>query len=197
MQMATKQQCQQQWPLKDENNEELILPSDLYWNYVFPYTAVDNRIIINKHTKSTQFYAGHRAELDAAYLEKHRGEPHISMTFINHIIDIVNCYEDICMHTDLVEEPSLELLRDVRRNWDKHISRICLQSPSKRLCDCLALFLFQVNDYEYAKEIPLLFCGAGTVQDVVKFYSLVDPNSINGHVTIDQLTSNSTPLVYG
>ena len=109
--MATS--LQQQWPLKDENNKELILPSDLYWNYVYPYTAVDDRIIINK----SQLYSGHRAQLDAAFLEKHAGANNMSMRYIKWLIQ---CILD---SKTLSNEEDHELLVECTKrkwNWDEH-----------------------------------------------------------------------------
>ena len=203
-----KQHHQQQWPLKDENNTELILPSDLYWNYVFPYTAVDDRIVINKHTKSTQHYAGRRAEINAAFLKK-RGYAITNSRLIhrvrNKVIHLASVIKDIEVLDSMISEwesqwpPSspramvlaaqllpLDLLRQARRCWDKHISTI--ESPSERLDACLRFIHsdFATTSLEcnnrFVEELPLLFCGQGRVDDVVKFHSLMDTTSINGPV---------------
>ena len=208
MQMATKllsfttkqqKRQQQQWPLKDENNKELILPSDLYWNYVYPYTTVDNRIIINKHTKSTQHYAGRRAEINPVFLYKygckithsrliHRVRRRVtsSASNINGIEVLDSMISDwVGMNPNLFYPP-LDLLRQTRWCWDKYISKI--ESPSERLHTCLHFihYEFSVNPSDntdcYVKELPLLFCGQGIVDDVVKFHSLMDANSINGPI---------------
>jgi len=185
-QQTASYQQQEQWPLQDENNAELILPSDLYWNYVYPYTAVDDRIIINKRTKSTQFYAGHRVELDAAFLDNHRDEPHISKNIVNYIIVRISMGQvSLCMPL-LQGEPSLDILRDVRRCWDEHL--LSIDSPSERLHQCLQISY--ISDYPVSEiKMPLLFCGAGTVEDVIKLHSLMDINSINGYVVADSSKS--------
>ena len=182
--MAT--QHQQQWPLKDENNTELILSSDLYWNYVFPYTAVDDRVVINKYTKSTQHYAGRRVEIDAAFLDKHRDEPQISMNIVNFIIVKISMGKGNLFMPLLKEEPSLDILRDIRRCWDEHL--LTIDSPSERLHQCLQFSY--IRDYPDSEiKMPLLFCGAGTVEDVIKLHSLMDINSINGCVDVDSSKS--------
>ena len=99
---------QQQWPLKDENNKEIILPSGLYWNYVYPYTAVDNRIIINK----SQLYSGHRAELDVAFLDKYAGDNNMSMRYIKWLI---RCNLD---SKTLSKEDHELLLECTKRKWN-------------------------------------------------------------------------------
>ena len=191
---------QQQWPLKDENNEELILPSDLYWNYVFyPYTAVDDRIIINKRTKSTQHYAGHRAEIndamlkagDSEYLAEYHRAIHTSVIiqqlkdWVTNISSINIKDIDLLANTIIEWENvdgrqplPLDLLRRTRWSWDKHISTI--ESSSERLNACLHFF----HGSFAGSDMPLLFCGQACLEDVVnvKFHTLIDPNSVNGPV---------------
>ena len=47
-----------------------------------------------------------------------------------------------------------------------------------------------IRDYPDSEvKIPLLFCGTGTVEDVIKLHSLMDINSINGCVVADSSKS--------
>ena len=185
---TTKQKLQQeQWPLKDDKNKELILPSDLYWNYVYPYTAVDDRIIINKHTKTTQFYADHRAKIDTAFLDKHKGANNISMCYMKWLIGCILesktlSNKDHELLLKCTRKNWLDTLLHVRRCWDISLSRVI--SPSIRFSKCLSLFCGPL--FEELEDIPLLFCGKGRVEDVIKFHTLMDKNSINGPlVTVD------------
>jgi len=200
-----QQQQQQQWPLKDENNADIILSSDLYWNYVYPYTAVDNRIIINKQTKSTQYYAGRRVEIDAAYLLKYGCKSSVCFAAIGELSYVMDSMGYGLSHDEQMKfqispdsnnfpEDSivLGLLRCGRWCWDKHISMI--ESPSERLRECLKLFRCSDPDEEdqVPEGIPLLFPGGGRVEDVVQHHMLMDPDSINGLVKLDIAMLDST-----
>lgn len=170
--MATCLQ-QQKWPLKDENNADIILSSDLYWNYVYPYTAVDNRIIINK----SQLYSGHRAQLDVAFLEKQAGANNMSIRYIKWLI---RCILD---SKTLSNEDHELMLKCTKRkwNWDEHppldlllhssscqtlLGYIFITSYiSMRFSKCLSLFCGPL--FEELEDMPLLFCGKGRVEDVI------------------------------
>ena len=173
---TTKQKLQQeQWPLKDDKNKELILPSDLYWNYVYPYTAVDNRIIINK----SQLYSGHRAELDVAFLDKYAGDNNMSMRYIKWLIRCILdsktlSNEDHELLLKCTRKNWLDTLLHVRRCWDISLSRVI--SPSIRFSKCLCSFCGPL--FEDLEDMPLLICGKGRVEDVIKFHTLMDKNSI-------------------
>ena len=189
-------QQEEQWPLKDDDNLELILPPELYWNYVFPYTAVDDRIIINKHTKSTKYNAGHRAEIDAAYLIKYGYGPS-GLTRISGFTELsfvmnhmgygltTNQKLKLKLSPDSDHFPDddivLGLLRCGRWCWDKHISMI--EHPSERLLACLKLF-YCTEEQEEPEGIPLLFPEGGRVEDVVRHHVSMNPNAINGHVKV-------------
>jgi len=191
--MTHQLQCHQQWPLKDENNIELILPSELYWKYIYPYTAVDDRIIINKHTKSTQFYAGHRVEINHAFLDKHDKlafvdslSQHNPICYIIELSDQeVSTLKQVTGTSSIIlKDEAIVLLCRIRRSWDMYLSSV--SSPSHRLHACLQMF--------YGDDCPdiwpLLFCGEGRVDDVVQLHAMMDSESINGQIDYRE------PLVY-
>lgn len=63
-----------------------------------------------------------------------------------------------------------------------------IDSPSERLHQCLQFSY--IRDYPDSEvKIPLLFCGDGTVEDIIKLHSLMDVNSIN-----ECVVTGSSPL---
>lgn len=161
----------------------ITLPPDLYWDFVHPFVPLDNRPILNKRTGSTQFYSGDRAELDLAFLEKWgrvlgftgipRSTGEIGTTSFR--IDFDRYGNKKYDEND--PDGTLTLLRNVRREWDEHLSMIT--SPSARLHACLEMFVDD-NHPDYPVMLPLFFLGDGGVKDVVDFHVSMNPWSING-----------------
>ena len=88
------------------------------------------------------------------------------------------------------EEETLTALQNVRDLWDDHISKIT--SPSARLHACLALF----GDGQHPNlpvELPLLFPGDGTAEDVVKFHVSMNQMSVNG--PIEAVSTPKSPIL--
>lgn len=177
-------------------NHEIILPSELYWKYVRPFTPQNSRPILNKRTGSTQFYHGERVKIDQDFLSRggEWGMKHIlGFTGIptatgspGTTSSAGSCYNrgSFQMHFDGrckfdSKDPAtaLEGLRNARVAWDEHISLIT--SPSTRLHACLELFLDDAHP-DFPVEIPLLFPGKGEIKDVVEFHMSMNLSSTNG-----------------
>jgi len=170
---------------------DIILPTELYWKYIYPCTAVDDRIIINKHTKSTQIYAGHRVEINYAFLDKPdklafvdslRSQHNPICEFIELSDQEVSTLKQVTGTSSIIlKDEAIVLLRRIRRSWDMYLSSV--SSPSHRLHACLQMF--------YGDDCPdiwpLLFCGEGRVDDVVQLHATMDSESINGHVDYREL----------
>lgn len=165
---------------------DIILPTELYWKYIYPYTAVDDRNIINKHTKSTQFYAGHRAEINYAFLDKPdklafvdslRSQHNPICEFIELSDQEVSTLKQVTGTSSVIRrDEAIILLRRIRRSWDMYLSTV--SSPSHRLHACLQMFYGD----DCPDICPLLFCGRGSMKDVIQFHAMMDLESINGHV---------------
>ena len=60
------------WPPSGDD-ETITLPESMYWDFIRPFTPVEDRAVLNKRSGSTQFYAGDCANIDLSFLEKHGG----------------------------------------------------------------------------------------------------------------------------
>ena len=72
-------------------------------------------------------------------------------------------------------EGALSLLRQVRSQFDEHLSTIAC--PISRLRMCLNLFVDDGHP-DLPVKIPLLFPGSGTVEEVVELHNSMNPKSV-------------------
>jgi len=195
MPVSTRSQ-RKRWPPSSgvDEAETVTLPPDLYWDYVRPYTPIEDRAIINKRTGSTRFYAGKRVLIDLNFLNEDRmmaleqypksgtlresGIPHATgepgtATFRMHLSlqDQWN-EQGNAKYDETDPNGTLVLLRNARSAWDDHLSKIL--SPSARLHACLCMFQGD-NDV----ELPLLFTGNGTLHEVVALHTSMNRMSLN------------------
>jgi hypothetical protein len=162
---------------------QLVLPQELYYDYVRPFTPFKDRAILDKRTGSTQFYAGERVDIDSAFLQNYFGRTILSHTDLPTLdlgFSLVEM-EDPWVRDDVSEKNLLHYFRNVRRAWDAHMSTI--KCPSARLNACLHVLINYCSRNSpdgNENQLPLLFPGTGTVEDVVRFHVSMNPRSING-----------------
>ena len=181
------------------SGDELTLPPDLYWQYVQPYIPLNYRPILNKRSGSTQFYAGERVDIDTAFLSKANnvlvwtGIPTVTGTpgMSDFRIHVDEYSENQRFDPTINEEETLTALQNVRDLWDEHMHKIT--SPSARLHACLSLF-GEGQHPNLPVELPLLFPGDGTAEDVVKFHVSMNQMSVNGTIKVVS-TSTTTPTL--
>ena len=82
-------------------------------------------------------------------------------------------------HSVADADKALDLLRQTRREWDNHLSK--MDSSSERLLACLEVLCTEDTD----RECSLLFDGMGRIYDVIHYHASMDMRSINGPVNGD------------
>jgi hypothetical protein len=196
---------------KEENN--IILPESIYWEYVRPFTPIEDRAVISKRC-STRYYAGKRVDLNETYLKKLErrvkkmkdaddscwGEESDTVVYSNIPIArgdpgtkhfrIDFCFSDIMATWNSehsVRDPyvALEMLRHARNAWDEHMST--LPSPSERLQACLEILHSDdvMNHPPFTNFTrPFLFVGKGEIGDVVRFHASLNPSALSGPVKV-------------
>mmetsp|Transcript_1012 Transcript_1012/g.2118 ORF Transcript_1012/g.2118 Transcript_1012/m.2118 type:complete len:470 (-) Transcript_1012:589-1998(-) len=194
------------WPPKTDtqvkqdgslNAREVVLQEGIYWDFVRPFTPVNDRVVVSKRC-STRFYAGNRVELNESYLKKFerrvkvkdadgrwvdgetvlcytlpvaRGEPGTN----NFCLEFREEVQHVTNNVGLLQtDVALEKVRAARKAWDEHLSRI--PTPATRLDACLNILATSgING-----SCSFLFDGKGDVGDVIKFHASMDIMALNG-----------------
>mmetsp|Transcript_1011 Transcript_1011/g.2115 ORF Transcript_1011/g.2115 Transcript_1011/m.2115 type:complete len:472 (-) Transcript_1011:68-1483(-) len=185
------------WPPKTDtqvkqdgslNAREVVLQEGIYWDFVRPFTPVNDRVVVSKRC-STRFYAGNRVELNESYLKKFERRAKVMNadgrwvdgdTVVYYNLPVARGgpgahnfrleFGEEMEHVaegNSVSDPNvaLDMLRAARRAWDLHLSK--LPTPATRLDVCLNILATTgING-----SCSFLFDGKGDVSDVVQFYA--------------------------
>lgn len=167
---------------RQDNGQFLTLPSELYWDYVKPFTPVDDRKVICKRD-TTRYNAGDRQMIDAIAAKNPASLKHVKEAF-NPTYSQTNRLAELVMgmgiqdfdHIDRAPN-NLLLYRTV---WDDLLKEIDRASLRLHLSLELLLVWDGVRDDEDSPlALPLLFPGAGTVKDIIRFHLSLHPEAIS------------------
>ncbi len=110
----------------------MVLPTELYYDYVWPSTPYKDRAILKKCAGSTQFYVGERVEIDSVFLQNYYGLNIICLADLSTLVlgfSLVEM-EDLWFRDDASKENLLHYFH-VWWVWDAQMSTI--KCPSARL----------------------------------------------------------------
>ena len=165
---------------RQENWQFLTLPSELYWDYVKPFTPLEARKVICKRD-TTRFNAGDRQMIDAiaknpASLKHVKKALDVKHSQTSRLVESV-IEKGIRGFGHIDRSPNNLLL--YRTAWDDLLKGI--DRASLRLHLCLELLLGDGirDDKDESLALPLFFPGAGDVRDVIRFHLSLHPEAMS------------------